>query len=555
MEQNFNDIPNFENLNKLYKRLEESEKRQDEFDRKLKNLEREKSQQINELSVKLRRSNEINERLSSKLNDLERTNRNLISKFEKTSNDLYKKFEEMQQQIRLKESQKETIIIDSLIQNNSDNNDGESKNYYFVCPYCKCRNPFIEEVNIDIDLRDFNVSYYCACNFFNNKGPNSSELSLLINENLPTNSCPIHSNKTLKLFCIKCKKSYCELCKKDKDEHQKDLVNYTQMMSVDNAKLMEMILEKYDCQKKNIYKKIIGNYFNLLKKIDIEKYHLKQTLSKHKDRVSCIILLQSGFIATGSDDRNIRIWDIENSTCINKIEDIGAVSALLEFEPGKLISASNLKTILLWDINSNRDGNIDCFSQYSESANFLVKCDHNTFVSVSYDPFIIKWDYNRRNIIKKFELHNGYISALIKLNDDNLLALSHDKLIKIWDWNEEKTIKELPGHNDRITCLCQMNDEILLSGSYDKTIKVWKNYKCIKTIDIDTSSVNVLIKINNDYFAGTSEGEIIIWNINNFSEIDKLTGHNSNVSGLIKANNNELISCSYDSTIKIWEKN
>lgn len=141
------------------------------------------------------------------------------------------------------------------------------------------------------------------------------------------------------------------------------------------------------------------------------------------------------------------------------------------------------------------------------------------------------------------------------MNDDNLLALSHDKLIKIWDWNEEKTIKELPGHNDRITCLCQMNDEILLSGSYDKTIKVWKNYKCIKTIDIDTSSVNVLIKINNDYFAGTSEGEIIIWNINNFSEIDKLTGHNSNVSGLIKANNNELISCSYDSTIKIWEKN
>jgi WD40 repeat protein len=228
--------------------------------------------------------------------------------------------------------------------------------------------------------------------------------------------------------------------------------------------------------------------------------------------------------------------------------------ALLEFEPGKLISASIYSTILLWDINSNNNEYIGFFSDY-ELVNCLVKFDDKYFASASNGPYIIIWDYYLKVPIRKVNLHKDYISALIKLNENNLCAGSHDKLIIIWDWKKEQIIKELSGHNGKVTCLCQMDDDILLSGSCDKTIKVWKNYKCIETIKIDTDSIRVLLKINNDYFAGNSSGEIIIWDMKNFLISDKFKGHNLVVTGLIKNKNNELVSCSDDTTIKIWEKN
>ena len=43
--------------------------------------------------------------------------------------------------------------------------------------------------------------------------------------------------------------------------------------------------------------------------------------------------------------------------------------------------------------------------------------------------------------------------------------------------------------------------------------------------------------------------------MNNFLISDKFKGHNLVVTGLIKNKNNELVSCSDDTTIKIWEKN
>ena len=556
MERNFNDISRIgEFLRELYRR-------QDDLERKYKSLEREKNQQIynleskinsNEVLAKCRRNNELIDRLSPKLNEIEKIVKSMESKVRNTNNtldELDKKIQEMQQKLKSKESIIEnidTIKIDSTIY------DDENTNYYFVCPICQCRNPHIENVNIDIDLRDFNCSYYCACNI-KNKRPKPSELSLLLNNSIPTNLCPTHSNKTLKFFCKKCKMSFCESCDKDIDDHQKYLVNYSQIMSEEDAELVKLISENFKCAKKDIYKKIISDNFKQFKKEDVEKYHLKETLSKHMDKVSCLILLQSGFIATSTYDTKIYIWDLEKSSVVRTFQDWGYVLALLEFEPGKLISASDQNTLLLWDINSNNSDNIGYFSQNDERINCLVKCDDNTFASISNSPYIIKWDYIQKNQLKKEKLHEDNISALIKLNDDNLCTGSHDKFIKIWDWKQERIIKELPGHNDTIACLCKMDDEILLSGSYDKTIKVWKNYNCISTINIDTRSINVLLKINDNYFAGNCGKEIIIWNINDYSESYKLTGHYSDVTCLIKTNNNELVSCSYDRTIKIWEK-
>ena len=85
---------------------------------------------------------------------------------------------------------KKYYFIDYINENNLCIFD-ENKDYYFICLNCKCRNPHIENITYDFNERDFNASYYCACD----SKPKSSSLGSLIREVKPYNLCPIHSNE------------------------------------------------------------------------------------------------------------------------------------------------------------------------------------------------------------------------------------------------------------------------------------------------------------------------------------------------------------------------
>ena len=427
----------------------------------------------------------------------------------------------------------------------------ENQNYYIVCLRCKCRSPHIEKVNFDYNLLDINVSYYCAC-FFDHKCQSES-LKKLINSTKPLNLCPIHSNNTLKFYCNICKKSFCEKCKGDSEEHIKNFVNFDIIISENIAEQIKILLSK--TKNEAIYRKIIDDYLNNLKKNDIPKYHLKSTKNLH-DNVTAIVLLQSGLIATGSYDKTIRIWNARELKCIKKVKVLEKVLALLEFKPNMLLS-SNENIICLWDINpdTDKDECIHTFNGHELWVNCLVKYDDKIFVSASNDHKIIIWDYEQKKIIKIFEEHKDCIFSLIKLNDGNLCSGGADKAIIIFNWRQNKLISKLEGHKDWVKCICQIDNETILSGSDDRTIKVWKNYKCIHTIEGHSHLVKVLLKINDNYFvSGSFDNTIKIWDKKTYLCQQTLTDTSSKIFCLLKLDNNDLVSCSDDNTIKIWAK-
>jgi WD40 repeat protein len=438
-----------------------------------------------------------------------------------------------------------------LKNNDLNKNYDENKDYYFVCSRCKCRNPHIEKVNFDVNKKEFNAFYYCPC-FNNSIKYIEVPLELLINSKSPSNICPIHSNNILKFYCNKCKKSFCELCDKDNEDHKNDFINYNNIISENNAKIIIDLSSK--AKKGDFYRKIIEEYLNQFYKDNAPKYHLKYNLKGHNDKVTSIIQLHSGSIATGSYDTTICIWDLEKLSPIKTIQALGKVFSLLEFVPNMLLSSLSENIICLWDINSNKNNCIYKFCGHDLWVNCLVKCDDKTFASASNDCNIIIWDYYERKIIKKFEAHDDCILALIKLKDGNLCSGSVDKLIKIWDSKDQNLIKDLKGHKYWVKCLCQMEDETILSGSDDKTIKVWKNYVCIFTIKEHSNSVRALLKLNDNYFiSGSFDKTIKIWDIKEFKCHQTLKEHSSNVLCILKLKNNNLISCC-DNTILLWEK-
>ena len=498
----------------------------------------------------------------------------------------------------------------------------DNKEYYLKCQKCKKYILNIEEIAYKPDKKDFIITYKCFCN-----EKNQNYFYQVISANF--SYCGEHKNK-LNFLCEKCNKLLCERCLEEHKNHiiktiiNKDvfseeiiskinekrnefkginiitkIINFYQSYK-DNEiianhnnyiKLIEKSAlneEKVKIEKNknnlleneniNINNNVINNGLNNAKKNNMEaknilakdlsiiKYENTKTIMGHNDIISVLINLSNGYIASGSYDETVKIWDItkeEKYSLIMKKNATGAVLCLLEFEPGKLLGGTNDNMINLWDLKDKENEEfIFNFCEHLLFVNALVKCDENHFASASNDSRIIIWNYKNKIYENILNGHTECIISMILLKSGYLCSASTDEDIRIWDWKQLKCLFCFKPHNKYTKCLIELNNEYLLTASEDNTIGLWQKndfenykYKNINYIKGHECPVRTLCKINDNYFvSGSFDNKIKIWDLRKNECVQTLEGHQSYVICVIKFKEDSLISCSSDKNIKIWKK-
>ena len=290
----------------------------------------------------------------------------------------------------------------------------------------------------------------------------------------------------------------------------------------------------------------------------LKKYQNTKTIIGHGGRIVCLIRLSSGYIATGSYDYSIKIWDITkdpDDSLIATRHSEGFIFCLLELKPNELLAGNSLNAIDVFDLNDHSDEIKERLFEHSLWISALVKCDENNFASASNDARIVIWDSNSKKKLRELTGHTDCILTMILLEDGRLCTGSADNNIIIWDWKNKRSLYRFKAHNNWVKTICQFNDQILLTGSDDHKIKIWNmNLVLLDELKEHEHSVRALCKIDDNFFAsGSFDSTIKIWDINEKKCVDTLKGHNSNVICIIKYDD-KLISCSNDKTIKIWEE-
>jgi WD40 repeat protein len=75
-------------------------------------------------------------------------------------------------------------------------------------------------------------------------------------------------------------------------------------------------------------------------------------LQAHEDWINSFATLADGRLASASDDRTIKIWNLATSLMEALLEGHTAgVNALIALPDGRLASASDDRTIRLWDLD------------------------------------------------------------------------------------------------------------------------------------------------------------------------------------------------------------
>ena len=329
------------------------------------------------------------------------------------------------------------------------------------------------------------------------------------NKNSPL-KCIKHS-KDIKYFCEACNAEFCDDCKKADKEHENSHAQITEIKK-DAA---EKLLLNQCLNLEQIKNKINENK----KKIGSE---IKDSLAKTKEKINSAIKQLNNLLVEA--DKKSK----ENEKYVNQFFD------MLTFTYEKYYSMMNspqlslqviknmssMKNILNINLLQNNDlvEKLDSLNKFTDDNSKKIKDTPPLILELMFKEGLVQTgNCNTFNTG-----HKEFMTGAVLLNNtENLVTTSTDNSMIIYE-------KKL-GKDNKIT----FN---ILKKVVDK--------KIIGTAILNLSS--------NNFVVGYDDGLIKIWRTEDW-EVEKIfTGHTSQIRKILKQNDNTIISCSDDSSIRAW---
>ncbi len=308
---------------------------------------------------------------------------------------------------------------------------------------------------------------------------------------------------------------------------------------------------------KKLRKAIILNRLITIQMRDKFKIDL---IKAHRDIINVLLKISDTQVASGSSDKDIKLWDISIGKCLMTFEGhSNGVVGLATLQQIYLVSGAWDSTIKVWIIRTGK-----CFKTieaHNRALCWIVNFSNTEIASNSSDRTIKIWDFSSPvnfGICKKtFTGHTDSVVSIAKLNSNLLVGggSNWDPTIRIWNLDTTVCRSVLEGHTRCIYFLLKLDQIRFVSASADSTIKIWdfSTDVCLKSITAHNGGSQGLIQLNETQFAsGGADKTIKIWDMNTYECVNTLKGHDASAFYLIMMNEFVLVSGGWDNSIRIW---
>ena len=307
------------------------------------------------------------------------------------------------------------------------------------------------------------------------------------------------------------------------------------------------------------------------------------------------------FIVSSSEDGLIHIWDVESKQIIRTLHGHTRSVFTVKYSPDGMIiaSASADSTIRIW--NAYTGDSIRTIKEHTDRVNTVsFSPDGKHIVSASDDESVRVWDVQNWKCLNVYHGHQREVCSASYSNDGKyIVSSSKDYTIRVWNAHTGDSICTIhtnsevidvsfhPIHNDIIVStetaswtsvydfetgkesFCPKQGVPIASiesGKIDirfyrqkHTVNLWRSMSGEHIYTLPESAVHVTYSPDGNYLvtvSGDSKnvGLIKVWDTYSGDSLFCLRGHSDGVTNISFSPNGEnLISSSYDRTIRIWD--
>jgi WD40 repeat protein len=294
---------------------------------------------------------------------------------------------------------------------------------------------------------------------------------------------------------------------------------------------------------------------------DLPGSALRRTLAGHTGPVHAVAIAPDGtWLATGSWDRSVRIWDAatgrQRATLTGHTKEVRSVA--IAPDGGWLASGGADRTVRIWDVVSGRER--AALKGHTGAVNAVaVAPDGGWLTSGGADRTVRIWDSatgRQRAILTVDE--RWPVDAVAIAPDGTWLATSSVKLVQIWDADTGQQLAALTGHNGSVDAVAIAPDGTWLASSgNDGIVRIWDaaTWQQRAAVVADEWVGAVAIAPDGTWLASASvTGSVRIWDAMTFQQRVTFTGH----TGVLKAvaiapDGTWLATGSWDKSVRIWD--
>lgn len=343
--------------------------------------------------------------------------------------------------------------------------------------------------------------------------------------------------------------------------------NYQIMMNLYNNSTFN--LKKFEfpenIQKKEA-QKILINYYEedfLIpkKKSDLSDIICQSTLSEDSS-IKSLLLFNKNKLACCSSGSDIKIYNTLNNTCELVLKGhTEGVLYVSQYDKNILLSCSKDKTIIIWELSDNNYSILGTLQGHSSAVTKVINLVGGNIASCSSDKTIKVWENS-----SSFSCIATLKSVNEKTNIDSFIQISNGKLVSCSCCNDTVSFYDLLTFK-----LVYIMEKISSSTSSNSLLEIENNkiaicgYKALTIIDGDEYTIQMSVSVPD----GGNLRSVAFWKKNtliaggycHLCQIDLLNGNcvakkekaHNNLINCVVINNNEIITCSDDKTIKKWK--
>lgn len=237
-------------------------------------------------------------------------------------------------------------------------------------------------------------------------------------------------------------------------------------------------------------------------------------LDAHRASITCLEMACENCIISGSGDKTLRVWSISPFKCLETLSGHAGGVWCCAVSGDNIISGDTVHAVKVWSLST-----------------FQLK----------------------RTLLG----HTSTVRCL-KIVGNCAVSGSRDRELRVWDVGTGECMAILRGHTDAVRCV-EFDGETVVSGSYDFTVKIWRPTfpeaerlqfnlvppaaYCAKIYSLQFNGEVVV--------TGSVNGSIIVWDAQTGELKFTLLGH-TNCTGHMQLRGDILVSGNLDHTVRTW---